>query len=155
MKRKRIYISGKMSGLTKEEYGRKFSDAKNYLEKLGYEAVDPSVVSCEIIPYKDIMWADLRILMDCDGIYMLDNWKDSKGAKAEYYFADAIGLEIMFEDEAITDCSNCHHMLDTNKTNIQWCHNLVCGVDGKKIDDNKLALHCKHFDKIFSKDDLL
>ena len=93
--------------------------------------------------------------MDCDGIYMLDNWKDSKGAKAEYYFADAIGLEIMFEDEAITDCSNCHHMLDTDKTNIQWCHNLVCGVDGKKIDDNKLALHCKHFDKIFSKDDLL
>ena len=68
---------------------------------------------------------------------------------AEYYFADAIGLEILFENEVITNCSNCHNL--ANKNNQE----LTCRIDGKQINDTKLALHCKYFNKIFGNDDLL
>ena len=138
-----------MSGMTKEDYQKKFSNAEEYLEKLGFDVVNPSTVNSDIIPYNDLLWADLRILMSCDAIYMLDNWKNSKGAKAEYYFADAIGLEILFENEVITNCSNCHNL--ANKNN----QDLTCRIDGKQINDTNRALHCTHFNKIFGNEDLL
>ena len=134
-----------MSGMTKEDYQKKFSNAEEYLEKLGFDVVNPSTVNSDIIPYNDLLWADLRILMSCDAIYMLDNWKNSKGAKAEYYFADAIGLEILFENEVITNCSNCKNCTKDS----------ICKIDEKKINDTKLALHCTHFNKIFGNEDLL
>ena len=125
-----------MSGMAKEDYQKKFSNAEEYLEKLGFDVVNPSTIDSGIIPYNDLLWADLRILMSCDAIYMLDNWKNSKGAKAEYYFADAIGLEILFENEVITNCSNCHNLANENN------QGLTCRIDGKQINDTKLALHC-------------
>lgn len=149
MKNKRIYISGKMSGMAKEDYQKKFSNAEEYLEKLGFDVVNPSTVNSDIIPYNDLLWADLRILMSCDAIYMLDNWKFSKGATAEYYFANAIGLDILFENEVITNCSNCHNLADKNN------QDLTCRIDGKQINDTKLALHCTYFNKIFGNEDLL
>ena len=38
-------------------------------------------------------------LVDCDAIYMLSNWKDSKGAMIENYTAITLGKEIMFESD--------------------------------------------------------
>lgn len=145
MKNKRIYISGKMSGMAKEDYQKKFSNAEEYLEKLGFDVVNPSTVNSDIIPYNDLLWADLRILMSCDAIYMLDNWKFSKGATAEYYFANAIGLDILFENEVITNCCNCKNCTKDS----------ICKIDEKKINDTKLALHCTYFNKIFENEDLL
>ena len=135
--------------MTKEDYQKKFSNAEEYLEKLGFDVVNPSTVDSGIISYNDLLWADLRILMSCDAIYMLDNWKNSKGAKAEYYFADAIGLDVLFENEVITNCSNCHNL--ANKNN----QGLTCKIDGRKIVDSEFALHCKYFNKIFGNEDLL
>lgn len=40
---------------------------------------------------------DLEIIRRCDAIYMLDNWKDSKGAKLEHKLAVELGLEIYYE----------------------------------------------------------
>ena len=134
-----------MSGMTKEDYQKKFSNAEEYLEKLGFDVVNPLTVDSGIIPYNDLLWADLRILMGCNAIYMLDNWKFSKGATAEYYFANAIGLDILFENEVITNCCNCKNCTKDS----------ICKIDGKKINDTKLALHCKHFNKIFENEDLL
>jgi hypothetical protein len=39
-----VYISGKMSGLTEEEYRKNFKDAENRLAELGYNVVNP----CEL-----------------------------------------------------------------------------------------------------------
>lgn len=134
-----------MSGMAKEDYQKKFSNAEKYLEKLGFDVVNPSTVNSDIIPYNDLLWADLRILMSCDAIYMLDNWKFSKGATAEYYFANAIGLDILFENEVITNCCNCKNCTKDS----------ICKIDEKKINDTKLALHCTYFNKIFENEDLL
>jgi hypothetical protein len=46
----------------------------------------------------------LYALSQCDKIYMLKNWKESNGAKCEYWFAKGMGIEIMFE--SFEDCAN-------------------------------------------------
>ena len=40
---------------------------------------------------------DLEILKRCDCIFMLANWQNSHGARAELRFAREHGLEVMFE----------------------------------------------------------
>lgn len=46
-----------MSGMTKEDYQKKFSNAEEYLEKLGFDVVNPSTVDSGIISYNDLLWA--------------------------------------------------------------------------------------------------
>lgn len=48
----------------------------------------------------DEVWleGDLEILKRCDAIYMLKDWRASKGAKAELDLASKNGLEIIFEE---------------------------------------------------------
>jgi hypothetical protein len=41
----------------------------------------------------------LKILEKCDAIFMLNNWKASRGAKAEMDKAIEIGLPILFEEQ--------------------------------------------------------
>jgi hypothetical protein len=47
----------------------------------------------------DNVWltGDLEILKRCDVIYMLKNWEDSEGAKAELELAIKLGLEIIYQ----------------------------------------------------------
>lgn len=46
----------------------------------------------------DIMLFDLDMLSLCDTIYMLRDWKDSPGATTEHDFANATGINIIYED---------------------------------------------------------
>jgi len=43
------------------------------------------------------MRVDIKALVSCDSIFMLDNWLDSKGAIIEYKIAKMLGLEIQYE----------------------------------------------------------
>ena len=45
------------------------------------------------------MRRDIKLLMDCDYIYMLDNWTESTGAKTEFRLAVEIGIERLKLDE--------------------------------------------------------
>ena len=47
-----------------------------------------------------MMWlkGDLEIISRCDAIYMLDNWRDSKGAQIELKEAIRLGKEILYEE---------------------------------------------------------
>ena len=38
---------------------------------------------------------DLRLLFDCEAIYLIDNWQMSKGARIEYYIAKKLGMSII------------------------------------------------------------
>jgi len=64
------------------------------LELCGYEVVDPSEVQLDDeATWTDYMRADLKLLLDCDYIYMLDGWEDSKGARIERELAENLGIE--------------------------------------------------------------
>lgn len=100
-KKPKVYISGKISGLEEKEYKNNFNSAELYLTGLGYDVVNP--VAYDTIPngtWKDYMRRDLKLLLDCDYIYLLDNWTESTGAKVEYRLARDIGIEWLRLDES-------------------------------------------------------
>lgn len=96
---KKIYIAGQISKLPIEKTTKKFKRAEDKLSKLGYETINPLLVS----PYHvDKDWNDymsdcLRELFKCNAIYMLNNWKDSQGARIEHDVAINMGIEVIYE----------------------------------------------------------
>ena len=47
---------------------------------------------------RDALKRDMvAICNDCTAIYMMAGWESSKGAKAEYALAKALGLDIYYE----------------------------------------------------------
>lgn len=95
---KKLYISGKISGLPIEEAIKKFNDAENAYNDQGFEVVNPM----KVLPYdpnhtwSDYMLADLAAFRTCDAIVLLPCWQESKGATCEKIFAEGCGLEIMY-----------------------------------------------------------
>ena len=75
-----------------------FARAEEELRGRGYDPVNPfnNGVSLDA-PYEDHMRADLRMLLGCDGIYLLRGWMASRGACLERTVAEACGLLIMEE----------------------------------------------------------
>lgn len=99
---KRIYISGAISGLPRNEYMVNFANAEEKLIKRGYKVCNPTkllpskhLLVYHIIGYKLTLLYDIWHLLNCDGIYMIDGWHGSKGATIERNIADVFGLEII------------------------------------------------------------
>lgn len=98
MIQRKIYISGGISGYPLEERRAVFARAEEELWGRGYVPVNPfnNGVSLDA-SYGDHMRADLRMLLDCDGIYLLRGWESSRGACLERDVAAACDLSIMEE----------------------------------------------------------
>lgn len=82
----RVYISGKITGLPKEEYRAHFSGVAKRLRNRGFEVVDPSAHDNDL-DYAGYMKVSLCLLDMCDAVCMLDGWEDSKGAVFEAQYA--------------------------------------------------------------------
>ena len=90
-KDKRVYISGPMSGVPRDQYMELFKRAEQSLRDQGYRNIlNPiNVWSCRwpwlyrIVGYRLTLLYDLWLLMRCDQIYKLPGWRDSKGANIE------------------------------------------------------------------------
>ena len=91
MKTKRVYLSGRMSGVPLVIWRWGFSIAKDTLERQGYEVVNPADTLIarhpwlyRIVGYRLTLWYDLRLLRRCTNIYMVGNdWHLSRGARLE------------------------------------------------------------------------
>jgi hypothetical protein len=96
MKKSKIYISGKITGLDLQEAENLFNEAETMLLKREYcEVVNPMKLdhSKHDQTWESFMMVDLKALIDCDGIYMLENWESSKGARIEHQLAEQLGLK--------------------------------------------------------------
>lgn len=102
----KVYISGKITGL--DNYEEIFNNAEKQLRSLGYtKIINPVTLSkklsrkmklpVEFIDYNDFLRYDLKHLCDCTLLYVLKNYKDSKGALIEIDLAEKLGLIIIFE----------------------------------------------------------
>lgn len=97
-KKKTFYISGKITGLDIDVAKENFKVGEKAVEDMGAESVNPF----DVLPFKpeytwkDYMVADIKALVDCDGILMLPDWKDSEGAKLELHIAERLGLEVIY-----------------------------------------------------------
>jgi len=94
----KIYISGKISGLPFDEVKAKFERAERKLARLGYEPVNPLNNGLTV----DDSWAahmvkDIETLFTCEGILLLEDWQQSKGARIEKNIAEEMGFKILHE----------------------------------------------------------
>ena len=98
----KIYISGKISGTNLTETRKRFAAAAEATKRLGYDPVNPLENGLtEHDTWEAHIIKDISDLLHCHAIYMLQGWKDSKGARIEHYIATETGLPIMYEIEQL------------------------------------------------------
>ena len=94
-----IYLAGPMSGLpdlNKESFERGAAE----LRALGYKVVSPTEVNgcCESKSWLHYMRVDLKELLKCNTIALLDGWHKSRGASIEAFIAGVLGYGIYMEN---------------------------------------------------------
>ena len=89
----KIYIAGKITD--NPDYMEQFAAAEFFLKQKGHFVMNPTILppGFEHHEYMKICFAMIDV---CDGIYLLDNWRDSTGAKMELDYAIANGKTITF-----------------------------------------------------------
>lgn len=92
---KRIYLSGPMSNMPDFNFPAFNAEAAR-LRALGYDVVNPVDINPDTTtPYNECLRADLKALLDCDTIAMLDGWMDSNGAHLEMHIAHRVGIAVV------------------------------------------------------------
>ena len=107
MKEITVYIGGKVSGQTPEEYHAKFEAARQWLLDLAYciwmednvKVIIPMDLCQDDWNWFKCMEVCASMLMQCDVLYLLPDWKESHGATAEYYIAKAANIQCVEIDE--------------------------------------------------------
>jgi hypothetical protein len=110
----RVYVSGPIGGRVEGNYPA-FVAAAEMLRSQGHEVVvphdlgadhqgpctrgketgiadDPHVYGCYLV-------RDMVELAQCDALYALVDWQESPGGRAEMAFAQALKLEIVYQEE--------------------------------------------------------
>lgn len=96
-----IYISGPITGHAPAICEKRFSEAREELEKKGHFAVSPWHISKHLpinFTHEDYMEIDMDILAKCDAVLMLDGWTRSVGCRMEQRFMVMNGLKKVFYD---------------------------------------------------------
>lgn len=90
MRSLRVYIAGPVDGVTNPQ--DRFSHAERLLADRGHHPVNPLVGAPAGASWKDHMKRDIRLLLECDAIYLQDGWETSPGARLEAHLAEKIGI---------------------------------------------------------------
>ena len=98
----KVYISGQISGLDTAEARKRFAGAEELLQGMGFDTVNPWDNGLPVdAPWINHMCRDLEMLNECNCIYMMDGWRESRGACIEYDFAIRTGKSVLFESSII------------------------------------------------------
>lgn len=96
-KKLRVYIAGKITGLPESIYKQKFNQVENQLNRDGHLALNPIKLVHQDLCYEEQMELCLSLVKLSNVIYMMDNWKESNGARKEYAYAVALDKKIVYQ----------------------------------------------------------
>ena len=77
-----------------------FHAAEAYLKRQGFRVVNPATFFPQGEPQRQwhfYMKKLLPLLVDCDFIYMLSGWSNSRGAKLEWHLAHELDIPVLYE----------------------------------------------------------
>lgn len=111
----KIYVAGPMRDLPGHNFST-FNEATARLRAAGHTVCNPAELSgdesivCKDTGLREALGADLAwICAEADAIALLPGWENSKGAKAEYHTAIALGLDailiVSMTDEEAEDAA--------------------------------------------------
>lgn len=99
MTKKRIYLSGPISGYDLEERKIEFLRAQAVLEKNGFEVFNPMQNGLpRYASTFEHMRRDIEELLKCDAIFFMKRFTHSAGCLTEMHVATAIGMDVYFEE---------------------------------------------------------
>ena len=102
----RVYIAGAMTGVFK--YKEKFIEAEEYIRGLGHIVLNPSFLPEGLSDYYEINKA---MIDQCDAIYVLLNYENSKGTKREIEYAKSTGKQVIYQQDT-----------ETKRKDWYWCN---------------------------------
>lgn len=88
-----LYVAGPMSGYPMNNYPA-FHEAADLLRAAGYTVRNPAEAGAKGGSYVDLIREDLRLLIDCDAVAVLEGWWGSVGARNEVQVAGVLGLPV-------------------------------------------------------------
>lgn len=88
----KLYLCGKVTG--DAHYRDKFLDGENELYEAGFYPVNPAACIPPETGWKEAMRKAVSLMLQCDGVALLPDWKESKGAKVEVTLAKSIGIPV-------------------------------------------------------------
>lgn len=95
--RKKVYISGRISGEQVEACKKKFEDACQKARDAGYDPVSPWQNGLpDSAPWEEHMKADIRMLTECDEVWALPDYHLSRGANIEVKLAYNLGMVVKY-----------------------------------------------------------
>ncbi|WP_260426374.1 DUF4406 domain-containing protein [Burkholderia cepacia] len=87
----KIYVAGPMTGHPHLNFPAFHAEAAR-LRALGYEVINPAELNADpSAGWLECMRVDIKHLVDCDAIAMLEGWQNSRGAQLEYTIALTLG----------------------------------------------------------------
>lgn len=108
MNKRRVFLSGPMTGYEKFNFP-KFDELEKVLrDDYGFNVVNPAHISRkfkkeEILKHEDafrqMVTEQLDAEKECNTIFLLSGWEKSSGVRAELQFALEHGIDIMLESE--------------------------------------------------------
>ena len=104
MEKRRVYISGRISGLDYNYVLLKFAACEEALKSVGYEPANPLKNGLpSSASWKEHMRADIALLKTCDYIYLQRDFIMSRGAMIELFLAIRWGKSIIMSDQLAND----------------------------------------------------
>jgi len=88
-----IYLSGPMTGIAEFNYPA-FNAAAQVLRGLGYEVFNPAEQD-QKPSWEDYMRHDIKAMMGCRTLVVLDGAHESRGAMIEMQLAQTLGIRIV------------------------------------------------------------
>ena len=98
-----IYISGPITGVVEARH--RFKETEMWLSYQGHTPLNPMEIEDPVETLEnEELWAyymkeALTLLFTADGIYMLEGWEDSRGAKLEFLVATELNIPVHFAHE--------------------------------------------------------
>lgn len=94
--KKIAYISGKITGEDFLKSWFKFVDVENDLLAKGYNVINPMRKCRSSWSWLLCMIVCIWHLLKSNEIFMIPDWKDSKGARIEHFIAQKINIKITY-----------------------------------------------------------
>lgn len=98
----KIYIAGAVSNLDWNYVVKKFEGSEEAIRKRGHEPISPlKVVIPEQAEWLPAMKQCVKALVDCDAIFLQEDWHQSRGATCEHRVAQMLGIPVYLNKKAI------------------------------------------------------
>lgn len=89
----KVYISGPITGIALPVSIARFNDAELRLQEMGFDVVNPMDNGVPITAeWSEHIREDIRLMLDCNAIYLLKGWENSKGAALEKHIAGKVRI---------------------------------------------------------------